>query len=541
MQKQEQHEKNVQLNRLETKIAEQTLQLNKIKKKLSKIIETTTQGFLVVDKEALVLEMNPAMLTMLGRSSTEVIGMSLFDLVGEENRDCLYEIASLVKKGHNEGYDLKIPRPDGSICDCHLQVTLLLDESGEIEGSFALVSDIQDRLKLEQNLKAAKMEAEQSSAAKILLLSSMSHEFRTPMNSILGFAQLLDDDDSLGSKQKNFVAKILESGDYLKGLINDILDFAKIEAGVVSINITTVDLCQLIDEIVNMVTPEVQAREIEFLIREPDTHYLVKVDPLRLQQVITNLISNAIKYSFAGGQIELFCEKNEAMKLRLHIVDNGPGIPEDKLEQLFTPFNRLGAETSTIQGAGLGLAISKNLAEMMDCSLGFLEKSGAGCDFYIDLPLAELETVIEGKEGKLGNEVANSNNDNFKPCTLLYIEDDELNRTLMESIIEQRLSITLLSAVNGRQGVEMAVKEQPDIVMTDIGLPDIDGNRVLSELQNHSQTKAIPVIALSGNAAAVDIKNALAAGFAAYLTKPFNIGQLFATIDEVLTKINYRG
>jgi PAS domain S-box-containing protein len=537
----EQQDKIRRLNEvLESKIEERTRQLRNSNKRLSTIIETTTQGFLMVDVETIIVEVNPALLTMLGRSCQELIGMPMIDLLDVEQRDFFRERISFRKQGISEVYDLNIVRPDGTVCHCHFQATPIVNEFDEIEGSFAFVNDLQEQLEFEQQLKDAKMEAEQNSAAKTLFLSSMSHEFRTPMNSILGFAQLLHEDDSLGFKQKDFIKKIMISGDHLKELINDILDFAKIESGVIEMNIENVDICQLIYEIIDMVTPEAQAREIELAPQEPETHYLVRVDPIRLQQILINLMNNAIKYCFVGGKIEIFCEEIEMMKLRFHISDNGPGIPEDKLDQLFAPFNRLGAETSTIQGAGLGLAISKNLAELMGCSLEVQQKSGPGCDFYIDLPLAE--PCIKSDDAAKGTsaESTRAQNVSINACTLLYIEDDELNRILMEAIIAQRPYFKLLCSVNGMQGVEMAVKEQPDIILTDIGLPDIDGTKVLNELQKLPQTQAIPVVALSGNAAASDIENALAAGFIAYLTKPFNIGQLFATIDEIMEQINDR-
>ncbi len=521
---------------LERKIEDRTRQLRNSNKKLSTIIQTTTQGFVMVDTEAKIVEINPAMLTMIGRSRQELIGMSVIDLLDDEQQDYYRERMSFRKKGVSEEYDLKIARPDGSICHCHLQATPVVNELNEIEGSFAFIYDLQKQLEFEQQLKNAKTEAEQNNIAKTLFLSSMSHEFRTPMNSILGFAQLLHEDDSLGSKQKEFIKNIMISGDHLKELINDILDFAKIESGVVDINIENIDICQLIYEVVDILTPAAQAREIEFVIQKPDTQYSVRVDYVRLQQIVINLINNAIKYCFVGGRVELFCEKIEKMKLRLHISDDGPGIPADKIDQLFAPFNRLGAETSTVQGAGLGLAISKNLAKLMNCSLGILKKSGPGCDFYVDLPIGEHYGKAVGTVKEISTESKKVKNIAGKTFVLLYIEDDEFNRILMESIIAQRPSFKLLCSVNGMQGIEMAIKEQPDIILTDIGLPDIDGAIVLSELQKQPQTQAIPVVALSGNAAATDIDKALSAGFVAYLTKPFNIGQLFATIDEILEK-----
>ncbi|MEA1923757.1 MAG: response regulator, partial [Pseudomonadota bacterium] len=523
---------------LEYKIEERTRDLNESNKKLSTIIETTSQGFIMFDGQVRVVEINPTMLTMIGRSYKEVIGVSWFNLIGDENRSLLREKIAIRKKGLGEEYDMKIPKPDGSVCSCHFSSTPLLNEVNKVEGSFALVSDIGERLEAQQNLEKAKVEAEKNSAAKTLFLTSMSHEFRTPMNSILGFAQLLAAEECLGIKQKDFVEKILVSGDHLKKLIDDILDLARIEAGSAEINITNVDICIIMHELIATIEPIAEEREIELVAEEPETHYQVKADPLRFQQIILNLLSNAIKYNRIGGRVEVFCDKINDHKLRLHIVDDGPGISPDKRPFLFEPFNRLGAETSSIQGTGIGLAISKNLAELMDCQLGLVENDVSGCHFYIDLPLVD-EADVRGSNDlpqEFKSEPSQAINNSVESCTLLYIEDNELNRMLLAAIIEKRPSFTLFNAVDGRQGVELALKELPDLILADIGLPDIDGFAVLAELQKHDETRKIPVVALSGNATKDDIEKAHTAGFVGYLTKPINVGTLFGTIDDILLK-----
>ena len=335
----DQQERIVEINAsLETKIEARTRELNESNKKLSTIIKTTSQGFIMVDGKARVTEINPAMLVMIGRSQEEVMGRSWFDLIGDDNRELLREKLTIRGRGISEEYEMKIPRPDGSLCSCRFSATPLLNSANKVEGSFALVSDIGEQLEFQQNLEKAKFAAERNSAAKTLFLSSMSHEFRTPMNSILGFAQLLDDETSLSQKQKYFVEKILVSGDHLKKLIDDILDLARIEAGGAEINIVNVDLCTTMHELIAIIKPLAEEREIDFLAEEPETLYQVKVDPLRLQQIILNLLSNAIKYNRIGGRVEVSCDKINDRQLRLHIVDDGPGFL--RINSLFS-LNRL--------------------------------------------------------------------------------------------------------------------------------------------------------------------------------------------------------
>ena len=541
----EQQKRIVKLNTsLEIRIEERTQQLNKSNKKLSTIIKTTSQGFIMFDGEVQVVEINPAMLTMLGRPSSEVVGKSWFELAGVKNYDLLHRVVALRKKGFSGNYDLEIPRPDGSSCSCNISATPLRNEIDEVEGSFVLVSDISKRLEFEENLKKAIDEAEKNSAAKTLFLSSMSHEFRTPMNSILGFAQLLADEDSLGAKEKNFVEKILVSGDHLKILINDILDLAKIEAGAVEINLVDVNLCSTIQNLVSMIEPLAKAREIKLIAGETETRYMIRADSLRFQQIILNLLDNAVKYNRIGGHVQIFCTKLDEEWIRFNVVDDGPGIAPDKRPFLFQPFNRLGAETSSVQGSGVGLVISKNLAELMGCRLGLLDKDDPGCHFYFDLPIVgeapavELNTPMPELETSSLSFASSASSEppakESYSCTLLYIEDNELNRMLLASIIEKRPSFALLSAVDGRQGVEMALRLRPDLILVDIGLPDIDGFAVLQELQKHPETRKIPLVALSGNASKEDIEKAYVAGFVGYLTKPLNIGLLFETLDGIL-------
>jgi len=542
-QEQEQQKKVSQLNsELEQRIAERTAELNNSNRWLSTILKTTQQGFIATDRQAVVTKVNPAILRILGRSQDEIIGKKLYELTGEKNRDFLVNRLTSTRKVPNDEYDLDIQRPDGSVCHCHFAVTYLFNDKNEIDGGFALVSNIDERFKVEQALKKAKEEAERNSAAKSLFLSSISHEFRTPMNSILGFAQLLALEKGLTDKQKDYIEKILVSGEHLGKLINDILDQAKIEAGVVELNITEIDFCQTLSTILGLVAPQAEACGIHLRCdRDNPKLCLVMGDQVRLQQIIFNLLNNAIKYNHAGGEVEVYCEVLDASWLRLNIIDDGPGIPDTKLKSLYEPFNRLGVETSKIQGVGLGLTISRSLATMMSCRLGLLKKDGPGCHFYLDVPLSSTQMEVVASQT-----TASPNQTEFNPpnkqsreetsIRLLYIEDNEFNRLLLASIIEKRPEMTLIVATNGKQGIALAQKEQPDLILVDIGLPDIDGFAVFRELQNQSITSGIPAVALSGNASPEDIEKTRAAGFAGHIAKPINISKFFAILDEILVK-----
>ncbi len=540
----EQQKRISQLNsELEQRIAERTAELNNSNRWLSNILNTTQQGFIATDRQAVVTKVNPAILKILGRSQDKIIGKKLYELTGEKNRDFLINRLILTHKEPNDEFDLDIQRPDGSICHCHFAVTYLFNEKNEIDGGFALVSNIDERIKVEQALAKAKEEAEKNSAAKSLFLSSVSHEFRTPMNSILGFAQLLALEKGLTDKQKDYIDKILVSGEHLGKLINDILDQAKIEAGIVELDITEIDFCQTISTILGLVAPQAQSRGIHLQYdREKPESCLVMADQVRLQQIIFNLLDNAIKYNHAGGKVEIYCERLDASWLRLNVVDDGPGIPDTKLKSLFEPFNRLGVETSAIQGVGLGLTISRSLATMMSCRLGLLKKDGPGCHFYLDVPLSSTQTEAivshspSPSAGETEFDPPQKQSRGKTSTRLLYIEDNEFNRLLLASIVEKRPEITLIVATNGRQGIVRAQEEQPDLILVDIELPDIDGFSVCRELHSHDTTRKIPVVALSGNASPEDVEKARAAGFAGHIAKPINISNFFAILDGILAK-----
>lgn len=396
--------------------------------------------------------------------------------------------------------------------------------------------DITQRKRVEIAMKEAKEEAERANQAKSEFLSRMSHELRTPMNAILGFAQLLEYDPTLGEEQRDSLEEILKAGRHLLELINEILDLAKVEAGRVELALEPVPCPDLVDECMMLVQPLAEKQGVR-LQMEAFTECAVLADRMRLKQVLINLLSNAIKYNRQNGWVLVQpALAKSARHVRLQVVDNGIGLPSQRIDEIFEPFNRLGAESSNVEGTGIGLVISKRLIEMMGGEIGLSSQPGKGSTFWIELPIAEIvkdgEEIVD-EDGELAWENADKG---VGSSLVLHIEDNPSNLKLIAHVLTLRPEIHLLQAPTPGLGLELATIHRPDLILLDINMPGLDGYRVLAELRADPKTAEIPVIAVTANATTRDIERGMAAGFDEYLTKPVNVTRLLDTIDRFLAK-----
>ncbi|WP_139215100.1 GAF domain-containing protein [Oceanisphaera psychrotolerans] len=396
-----------------------------------------------------------------------------------------------------------------------------------------LYRQLNEREQFTEQLRQARDEAERASRAKSEFLSSMSHELRTPLNAIMGFAQLLQSNrrTPLNERQQRQVEQIYKSGTHLLNLINEVLDLARIEAGRINMSLESILLKEVIDDACDTLAPIAQQQGLDLEITSSVADApAVSADYTRLKQVLINLISNAIKYNRPRGRVEIGCRR-EPDALRVLVRDTGFGIDPQYLEQLFQPFNRLGAENGTIEGTGVGLALTKSIVEQMGGSIGLENHPGDGCEFWFSLPLAAPS--LKGKAAEELTEQAGPEPVEGQPCSVLYVEDNPANQRLMLEVFEERKWIHLDCVHSAELAFEMACSTPPDLILMDINLPGMSGFDAVRLLARHPQTCAIPVVALSANAMPEDIKNAMRAGFRDYLTKPIDIPRLLALLDSL--------
>ena len=385
-----------------------------------------------------------------------------------------------------------------------------------------------------QESEQAREEAERANNAKSEFLSRMSHELRTPLNAILGFGQLLDL-AGLEPEHQGSVQYILQGGRYLLELINEILDIARIEAGRIELSLEPIAVSALINTTLNMVRPQAAQLGIGIQVGNSPQETFVMADRQRLGQVLLNLISNAVKYNSVNGQITIWCETSTSGRLRISVRDTGLGIPPDKLSRLFTAFDRLGAEKTEIEGSGLGLALSKNLAEAMGGTLGVDSKFGLGSTFWLELEAAASPAANSlGVAGPGDSETIDLVGDLQGRTTVLYIEDNSFNFALIEAVLQHRPTIQLLKATCGEEGLSIARQSHPDLILLDLYLPDMNGHEVLRTLQREKGTEDIPVLIISADATSKQRDRLLAAGARMYLTKPLVLKSFLAAIDHSL-------
>jgi signal transduction histidine kinase/ActR/RegA family two-component response regulator len=380
-------------------------------------------------------------------------------------------------------------------------------------------------------LRDAMEQAERANMAKSDFLSRMSHELRTPLNVVLGFGQLLEMRGSLDARDAEAVDQILRAGRHLLELINEVLDLSRIESGRMTVSPEPVEVAELADEALDLIRPLADERHVELHADLGCCHRHVVADRQRLKQVLLNLLSNAVKYNRDGGDVTISCTEGAPGRLRLNVIDTGPGIPAALMERLFQPFERLGAEGGRVEGTGLGLALSQQLAKLMDGEIGVESRAGAGSTFWIELAFAEAPA----RDGAGVPEEPPAP----RPASpgrrrVLLIEDNLANLKLIEVLTADREHIELLPAMTGRLGLELAREHSPDLILLDQHLPDLTGTEILHRLKANPETRDVPVVIVSADATPGQIRRMRERGAADYLTKPLDIPRFLQVLDGVV-------
>jgi len=416
------------------------------------------------------------------------------------------------------------------------------DASGNPQFMSTIIRDITEPKRLEQllvdnitKLEVAKAVAEKANLAKSDFISSMSHELRTPLNAILGFSQLLENGTPPPMPgQVLKIQQITKAGWYLLELINEILDLAVIESGKLALSPEPLSLTNIMLECQTMFEPLALQRDIHINFLPVDSKVFVHADRIRLKQVLTNLISNAIKYNREHGTVEVMWTVTPDDRIRISIKDSGVGLTPEKLSQLFQPFNRLGQESGAVEGTGIGLVVTKRLIDLMEGRIGVESSIGVGSEFWIELNRGNMPKVssINAMREEFLEQVRSQ--ENAARRTLLYVEDNPANLMLVEQIMLEHPHISMLSARNGNHGVELARAHRPDVILMDINLPGMSGIEAMNILRKDQATMHIPIIALSANAMLQDIEKGQEAGFFSYLTKPIKINEFMKALNNAL-------
>lgn len=507
-------------------------------------LKAITQGVLITTPELCVVSVNDAFLSMTGYTECELLGADCSRFNGPlTDSITTAKLVTAVKEKREFSGELLHYRKDGSSFWNELVISPVVDELGQLTHFISINTDISERKRLDQALlrknlalQHATVVAEKANLAKSEFLSNMSHELRSPLNAILGFAQLLDTGTPpLTPAQQIKTEKIQAAGWYLLKLINDILDLALIESGKVALSLAPLSLARVMLECQTMIEPQAERHAIRVDFAQVDSGLLVLADPLRLQQVIINLLSNAIKYNRDNGTVNVAVTAGAEGFLRISVQDTGEGIAQDKLTHLFEPFNRLGQESTTTEGTGIGLVVTRRLIELMGGKIGVQSTVGVGSVFWVEL--SEAQALLPTEDDVTDSLAQASIQTMAIPgaCTVLYVEDDLANMEMVAQILALgRPNFQLLKAHSGAQGIDMARDHCPQVILMDVNLPGISGLEALSRLRQDPATRHIPVLAISANAMPQDIAQGLEAGFFSYLTKPFKIEELLKGLDQAL-------
>ena len=458
--------------------------------------------------------------------------------------------------------EFRVRRPDGQERWITSHSVPLLDEQGTEDRRIGVNWDSTEAHMAAEALRQRER-AQAESQAKSAAMSRISHELRTPLNAMLGFAQLLRMRQGEGEgdrgQRARWLAHIDEAGHHLLALIDDVLDLSTAQAGELRMTQQAVVLAPFVERTLPLLAAEALALHID--LQCGPVSGTARADPVRLRQVLINLVSNAIKYNRPGGQVRLTAAPDGAAVV-IRVVDTGLGIAPDRLQQAFEPFNRLGAEASGIQGSGIGLAIVKVLVEQMGGSVQARSQPGQGSEFLVRLPLADgsdggptTDPTTDPTTGTTTEHVAEPAATPAAtasvrspaatpgwpgwpgpsaPSRLLYIEDNPVNALLVQELLANRPAVQLALADNGMSGVQQARLLQPDLILVDMLLPDIDGHAVLQALRADPRTAHIRCVALSANATPDDLQAALAAGFTDYWTKPIHFGRFLHDLGALL-------
>lgn len=503
------------------------------------LVDGAPDAILVVHPSGRIVFANSQANRIFGYTKDELSGLDLSVLIPQRYRDSHTRLHhSFMRQPENRpmgrNMDLWAVRKNGT--EFPTEISLSPIAAGSETWAQAVVRDVTEAHARRNEIREARKAAEKASQAKSEFLASMSHELRTPLNSILGFSQLMERDrkEPLSERQRGMVAHITRGGQHLLRLIDEVLDLSRIEAGVVSVSLEPVSVTSLLAEVVGTLSPLATSRNVTLIVSElPPDLTMVRADRTRLAQVLLNFGTNSIKYGSPRGTVRLAAQSLPGSRVRVSVQDDGPGIPDEHQAHIFEPFQRAGQEGGTIEGTGIGLTISQRLARLMGGDIGFISNPGEGSTFWIDLDAEKQPRALEPARKRAAASSAPA--DLFR---VLYVEDNEANVAFMKALLEERDDIALETCRDAESGLALATSTPTpfNLIILDVHLPRMSGVDAARALRSHPLTSMTPLVALSAAALPDERSRALEAGFSRYLTKPLDINELDAVIDDLMAR-----
>jgi PAS domain S-box-containing protein len=508
--------------------------------RLRSIFEHVPIGVAFIDPRGYIVQSNPRLCEMLGWSADELRKLTVDDIShADEASDNRHQMRAILNGERSQiDRELRMQRANGEVFWARARLTVLRDAQGQAVRLAGLLEDITEHLRLAQ-VERERDRAESANRTKNEFVSRMSHELRTPLNAMIGFAQLLGlaREPALAPPQREWVSQIQRAGWHLLEMINDTLDLARIDSGLVTLTLRPIDLEPLLANAVAMVSSAAAAQRLTIGVSTSDEARMVFADSTRLTQVLTNLLSNAVKYNRPGGSVTVQVQAAAGdgdTWVEVSVADSGLGMTGEQLGALFEPYNRLGRESSGIEGTGIGLVISRRLAELMGGTLVAQSHAGVGSTFTLRLPAAGPLRLPEATRPSTDVPLA------YHHRRVHYIEDNETNVEVMRGILAQRPQIVLSVSALGLDGLDAVRRQRPDLILLDMQLPDISGLELLRHLKQDDEHGDIPVVVVSADATPAHIEQALTLGAARYVTKPVAVADFLAVLDALLDAIDTR-
>ncbi|MDM8541251.1 response regulator [Desulfococcaceae bacterium HSG9] len=514
-------------------------------KKLSNAVEQSASSIVITDIDGSIEYVNPAFCKTTGYSYKEAIGKNPRILKsGKHSPEFYHKMWKILDNGSVWKGEIINKRKNGKLYWEHVTISPVKNRGGDTTHYVTVKDDITwrkkaeaEKIRLLEEARKARTEAEKANRAKSEFLANMSHDIRTPMNAILGFTELLADQIT-DSTQKAWIKAVQAGGKSLLTLINDILDLSKIESGKFEINLEPVNIRDLADELARIFQVQIEQKALGFIVEiAPDVPRGLMLDETRLRQVLFNLIGNAVKFT-DQGEIRLTVTTGvpPAAKGRYDILitvaDTGIGIPADDQQLIFDPFRqRNGQKFGKYGGTGLGLTISLRLVKAMNGGMTLQSVPGQGSAFKITLrDIAVTDTIAKPK-----NKSTECFEDKtFANATILVADDVDTNRNLIKAFFDDMTDIDIIEAENGAEAVSLTEQRQPDIILMDIKMPVMDGYQAIKRIKAIEHLKSVPIIAVTASAMKQEDKKIKLAGFDAYITKPLRISDLFYQLARFL-------